>query len=276
MRNASAPPRYFGYGQGITFSPWRSDHFSHYGAQVISATVRHATYVLDEILDNDTDLTILEHPTATAGYTDLVFALCAWLGRPFSPRLRDSGDRQLYQLPPDATRSPRLDARLTGRIALPRLLERGELARVAGSRQRGYETAALLISRRQASPRQGQVTNLLQAYGRLSKTLFVLRSLEDNTLRRRVPAQLHKGEKLPHLRPFLFFVREGTVSQNYEEGQTTQAACLHLLTNAVLLWNPISMQAAREVLRPEGSPRQEEDLVHLWPTRFAHLHRFGH
>jgi TnpA family transposase len=39
---------------------------------VISATIRDATYVLDEILNNETDLTILEHTTDTAGYTDLL------------------------------------------------------------------------------------------------------------------------------------------------------------------------------------------------------------
>jgi TnpA family transposase len=47
-----------------------SDQFSQYGTKVISSTVRDATYVLDAILDNETDLTILEHTTDTAGYTD--------------------------------------------------------------------------------------------------------------------------------------------------------------------------------------------------------------
>jgi TnpA family transposase len=53
---------------------------------VISATIRDATYVLDEILNNETDLTILEHTTDTTGYTDLVFALFDLLGMQFSPR----------------------------------------------------------------------------------------------------------------------------------------------------------------------------------------------
>ena len=93
-----------------------------------------STYVLDAILDNETDLTILEHTTDTAGYTDIVFCLFDLLGMQFSPRLRDLGDRQLYKLKTDATIYPRLDARLTGRIDLPRLLERwDDLARVAGS-----------------------------------------------------------------------------------------------------------------------------------------------
>ena len=276
VRNARALPRYFGYGEGLTFYTWSSDQFSQYGTKVISSTVRDATYVLDEILNNETDLTILEHTTDTAGYTDLVFCLFDLLGMQFSPRLRDIGDRQLYKLTTDATIYPRLDTRLMGRIDLPRLLEKwDDLARVAGSLKRGYVTASLLISRLQAYPRQGQLTKLLQEYGRLVKTIFVLRYLEDEALRRRVHAQLNKGEKLHDLRKFLFFAREGVVSQKYEDGQANQAGCLNLLTNAVIVWNTVYMQAALDAIRREGYPVQEEDLAHLWPIRFAHIHRYG-
>jgi len=65
------------------------------------------------------------------------------------------------------------------------------------------------------------------------------------------------------------------VSQKYEEGQANQAGCLNLLTNAVVVWNTVYMQAALDALRGEGYPVQEEDLVHLWPMRFAHIHRYG-
>jgi TnpA family transposase len=276
VRNARALPRYFGYGQGLTFYTWSRDQFSQYGTKVISATIRDATYILDEILDNKTDLTILEHTTDTAGYTDLVFCLFDLLGMQFSPRLRDIGDRQIYKLKTDATIYPRLDARLTGRVDLTRPLERwDDLVRAAGSLKRGYVTASLLISRLQAYPRQGQLSKLLQEYGRLIKTLFVLRYLHDAALRRRVHAQLNKGEKLHDLRKFLFFAREGMVTQKYEEGQANQAACLNLLTNAMIVWNTVYMQAALDALRHEGYPVHEEDLAHLWPTRFVHVHRYG-
>jgi TnpA family transposase len=51
---ATALPRYFGYCKGVTFSTWTADQFSQYGTKVIPATVRDATYVLDEVLDNET------------------------------------------------------------------------------------------------------------------------------------------------------------------------------------------------------------------------------
>ena len=94
IRQATALPRYFRY-QGVTFYSWTSDQLSQYGTKVIPATVRDATYVLDAILDNETELTILEHATDTAGYTELVFALFDLLGLQFAPRLRDIGDQQL-------------------------------------------------------------------------------------------------------------------------------------------------------------------------------------
>lgn len=276
VRNARALPRYFGYGQGLTFYTWSRDQVSPYGTKVISSTIRDATYVRDAILDNETDLIILEHTTDTAGYTDLVCGLFDFLGMQFSPRWRALGDRPLYKLTTDATIYPRLDARLTGRIDLTRLLARwDDLARVAGSLKRGYVTASLLISRLQAYPRQGQLPRLLQEYGRLVKTIFVLRYLADGALRHRLRAQLNKGEKRHDLRNFLFFAREGMVSQPQEEGQRNQAACLNLLTNAVMVCNPVYRQAALETLQREGYPRQEEDLVHLWPSRFTHVHRYG-
>jgi hypothetical protein len=68
IRHATTLPRYFRY-QGVTFYSWTSDQLSQYGTKVIPATVRDATYVLDAILDNATELTIVEHATDTAGYT---------------------------------------------------------------------------------------------------------------------------------------------------------------------------------------------------------------
>ena len=53
-------PRYFGYGRGVTFYTWTSDQFSQYGAKPIASPLRDATYVLDEILGNETELQILE------------------------------------------------------------------------------------------------------------------------------------------------------------------------------------------------------------------------
>ena len=177
VRNATALPRYFGYGRGVTFYTWTSDRFSQYGTEVIPATMRDATYVLDEVLDNETESTILEHTTDTAGYTDLVFALFDPLGLQFSPRIRDLGDQRLDRLDREGV-YPNLGPRLKRRIRRDLTLQRwDDLLRVAGSLKRGRATASLLIARLQSFRRQNALIRALQEYGRLVKTIFILRYL---------------------------------------------------------------------------------------------------
>ena len=95
---ARAVSRYFGRGRGVTFYVWTSDQHTHYATRVVRTTVRDATYVLDGILDNQTELPIEKHTTDTAGYSDIIFALFDLLGLQFAPRLAGLPDRRLYRL----------------------------------------------------------------------------------------------------------------------------------------------------------------------------------
>ena len=171
--NATSLPRYFGLGKGLTFYTWTSDQYSQYGSKVISSTVRDATYIRDEILDNQTDLPILEHTTDTAGYTELVFALFDLLGLQFAPRIRDLGAQRLYRLD-SQPRKEGAGTLLKGVVDRQRILQRwDDLLRVAGSLKLGWITASLLISKLQAGVRQNALTRALREYGPLVKTCFI-------------------------------------------------------------------------------------------------------
>ena len=63
---ARALSRYF-VDQGITSYTHVSDQHTTYGTQIIVSTERDATYTLDEILGNTTELPIVEHATDTHG-----------------------------------------------------------------------------------------------------------------------------------------------------------------------------------------------------------------
>ena len=275
IRNATPLPRYFGYGRGVTFYTWTSDQFSQYGTKVIPATVRDATYVLDAILDNETELSLVEHTTDTAGYTEIVFALFDLLGMQFAPRLRDLGDQHLYRLD-RGTAYPTLQPKLKGLIQQPLILARwDDMLRVAGSLKLGWVTASLFISKLQAYPRQNALTRVLQEYGRLIKTIFILRYLESEPYRRTINRQLNKGEALHALRRFLFFANEGIIRRRQEEAQTNQAQCLNLLTNAVVVWNTLYMERVLDALAQEGGRIDKADIALLSPARSAHLNPYG-
>ena len=67
-QTATAIPRYYGFGTALTFYTWTSDQSSQYGSKPTPSTVRDSTYVLDGVLDNETELPIAEHTTDTAGF----------------------------------------------------------------------------------------------------------------------------------------------------------------------------------------------------------------
>ena len=273
--NATALPKYFGLGRGLTFYTWTSDQYSQYGSKVISSTVRDATYVLDEILDNETDLPILEHTTDTAGYTEIVFALFHLLGLQFAPRIRDLGAQHLYRLdaPPQKEGAGIL---LKGLVRSGSIVEQwDELLRVAGSLKLGWVTASLLISKLQAGARENVLSRALRDLGRLVKTQFILQWIESEDYRRRIHRQLNKGEALHALRRFLFFAHEGKVQRRQADQQTNQVLCLNLVTNAIVTWNTLYMNAAIEQLRAEGSISPDVGLGHLSPALYGHINPYG-
>jgi TnpA family transposase len=274
-RNAVALPPYFGYGRGVTFYTWTSDQSNQYGVKVTISTLRDAPRVLDEILDNETELPIVEHTTDTAGFTELVFGLFDLLGLQFSPRIRDLGAQRLYRLD-RSTDYGSVELLLKGTINREVILRHwDDLLRVAGSLKLGWVTASLFVTKLQAHPRQNALARALQEYGRLAKTLFILRYLQSEDYRRRIQTQLNKGESLHALRQFLFFAHEGLVRQRQPEDQTNQASCLTLVTNAVVTWNTLYMMEDCSALRARGELIAEDDLVHLSPALFAHINPYG-
>src|SRR5919206_5317570 len=127
----------------------------------------------------------------------------------FAPRLRDLGDQQLDHLTREQRPrhlAPRINATIWQEVILRHW---DDLLRLAGSLKLGWVTASLFISKLQAYPQQNVLARALQEYGRLVKTLFILRDLQSEDYRRRINTQLNKGESLHALRDFLFVTASG-------------------------------------------------------------------
>jgi len=77
------------------------------------------------------------------------------------------------------------------------------------------------------------------------------------------------------LRRYLFVAQEGQIRKRHLEEQFTQAACLSLVTDAVIAWNTVYMWEAIEKLKREGHVIEEADMKHLSPARHVHLNVFG-
>lgn len=269
-------PHYFALRPFLTIYTWTSDQSSQFGTKPIRPTTRDSTYVLDEILGNESELPLLNHTVDTGGFTEVDFALFSLLGRGYWPRLRDIGDQQLYRLD-KSVKYPHVEPLLKATLNEKFMLDNyDEILRVAGSLQLGYVTASLFISKLQARPQQNILTRVLQEYGKLEKTIFILRYIQDPVFRRVINLQLNKGERVHELRQFIHFANEGKIRSHLEEEQINEVSCLNLVVNAIILWNTVYMQAIIEQLRKEGYQINDDDLRHLGPARHEHINPYGH
>ena len=255
-----------------------ADHYATYATKVVETNLRDATFVLDGIFgleERETLLDIAEHTTDTAGYADLVFALFDLVGLKFSPGLRDLADQRLWRL--DGTAAPTLvDALLRQRVSTERISEHwDDLLRIGASIAEGHVTSSLLISKLQAHPRKNQLAMALQEYGRLCKTLFILRYLQDPAYRKRVGRQLNKGESVNALRDTVLFAHHGNIRHRHLGDQAAQAACLSLVVNCVAAWNAKYLGHAVEQLQANGFSVADDDIAHLGPTMCEHINVHG-
>jgi hypothetical protein len=124
----------------------------------------------------------------------------------------------------------------------------------------------------QTKARPTKLARALEELGRLIKTLYLLRFIDDKAYRRRILIQLNRGEGRRQLARVVFHGKRGELRQRYREGQEDQLGALGLVVNAIVLWNTIYMNAALDQLRAEGFDVRDEDRVRLSPLLRPHQH----
>ncbi len=263
-------PRFYGYyDKAISVYTHVSDQYSVFNTLVISCSVREATYVLDGLLSNKTDINPEFHCTDTHGYTDHLFALCYLLGISFQPRLSDLPHQALYKMNKQDKYGP-LDVLFTGAADLQLVEEQWDtLVRVAASLKNGIAPAHVIIQR--LAGREDKVAKALQTLGRLVKTIYIFQYISDPELRRRVHFQLNRGESRHSLAKVIFFDNRGVFKTSDYEEIMNKASCLSLVSNAVLVWNTHHMQHIVERMRCEGYKVDDEILAKISPLSIKNI-----
>ncbi len=93
--------------------------------------------------------------------------------------------------------------------------------------------------------------------------------------RRRILTQLNRGEGRHKVARTICYGKRGEIRKAYREGQEDQLNALGLVTNAVILWNTLYMQAGLEHLQSEGADIQPDDRARLSPLQHRHLNVLG-
>ncbi len=242
--NAGPNRKYFGNNRGITRYNFVSDQYSGFHGIVIPGTLRDSIFVLEGLLEQETGLNPTEIMTDTAGASELVFGLFWLLGYQFSPRLADAGASVFWRMDHDADYGVLNDIARGQSDPRKIVLQWDEMIRTAGSLKLGKVQVSVLVRSLLKSERPSGLTQAIIEVGRINKTLYLLNYIDDEDYRRRILTQLNRGESRHAVARAICHGQKGEIRKRYTDGQEDQLGTLGLVTNAVVLWNTIYMQAA--------------------------------
>ena len=204
-----------------------------------------------------------------------LFGIFHLLGYQFSPRIADVGGARFWRVDPRADYGV-LDELAAKKVNVRLIAEHwDDLLRLAGSLKLGLVRAAGLTRTLQTNERPTKLARALQELGRMVKTLYLLRFIDDESYRRRILTQLNRHEGRHRLARMIFHGKRGELRQRYREGQEDQLGSLGLVTNIVVLWNTIYIDAALDRLRAEKYDVRLEDVARLSPLGHSHVNMLG-
>lgn len=95
--------------------------------------------------------------------------------------------------------------------------------------------------------RQHPIYQALKEYGRIHKTVYILRYLQDVALRQTIQKQLSKIEQSNRFSRAIFFANGGEMIYATREEQQIAEACKGLIKNAIICWNCLYFVAKNSV-----------------------------
>lgn len=193
--NANYSFRYFGKYQGVSVYTFLDERNLFWYSTVFSAAERESAYVIDGLMHNDVVKSDI-HSTDTHGYTEVIFGATHLLGFSYAPRIKNLKRQKIYifKTRRDVDRS-QWKVTPTGYIDAD-LIEQhwDEILRLIATIKLKEVTASKIFRRLNSYSKQHALYRALKAFGKITKSIFILRYVDEVELRQAIERQLNKIE----------------------------------------------------------------------------------
>jgi TnpA family transposase len=180
----------------------------------------------------------------------------------------DDADRELVE--------SKRRAHARGRIDLVRIERQWEdIQRIIGSIHAGAVRAYDVIRMLSRDGRPTPLGDAIAHYGRIAKSLHILRLADEPGYRRQIEAQANLQEGRHALVRKVFHGRYGQLYQRYLDGMEDQLGALGFVLNALVLFTTRYLDAALDKLRADGFEVRDEDVARLSPFTRHHINMLG-
>ena len=265
--------RYGGYG-GIGYYHV-SDRYIALMSHFTTCGTHEAIFILDGLLNNNSDI----QPDTVHGDTQAqslpVFALAHLLGIKLMPRIRNMKDLA-FSRAEAKHRCKNIEALFRDNIDWD-LIEKHlpEMMRIAVSIKLGLITSSSILRRLGTHNRKNPIYFAFRELGKVVRTKFMLEYLDDVEIRKTIQAATNKSEQFNRFVKLIFFGGEGIIAENVRHEQRKMVKYAHLAANLVILHNVNQMTRILRELEMEGVTLTAETLAGISPFRVGHLDRLG-
>ena len=236
--NANHSFKYFGKTKGASVVTFIDSRDLMWYSTVISSAEREAAYVIDGLMHNDVVKSDI-HSTDTHGYSEFVFGSTFFLGFEFAPRIKGQSKQKLVAF------KLKSDYEKKGYVLLPdarvkeAMIENqwDEILRFIATIQMKIATASQLFKRLNSYSHQHSLYKALKEFGKIPKSLFLLKYRDDCVFRQSIEAQLNKVESSNKFSKAISFGNNQEFVQSEKEEQEIAESCRRLIKNAIVCWN---------------------------------------
>ncbi|MBD9363791.1 Tn3 family transposase [Methylomonas fluvii] len=257
--NANYSFKYLGKDKGasaVTFIDMRG---LMWHSMVISSAEREAHYVIDGLMHNDVIKSDI-HSTDTHGYSEVIFASTYLLGFEFAPRIKGVGRQQLYAF------KHRKHYEEQGYLLLPDHYIRenqfedqwDDVLRFIATIRLKIATASQLFKRLNSYSKQHPLYRALKEFGKIPKSLFILKYCDILEFRQAIEKQLNKVESSNKFSKAVSFGHSSEFMQSEKEDQEIAEACRRLIKNAAVCWNYLYLS---QELATEKNEKRRAELI---------------
>lgn len=258
--NANYSFKYLGKEAGVSPYTFIDERHFLWHHTVISAAEREAAYVIDGLMHNDVVKSDI-HSTDTHGYSEIIFGALHLLGFSFAPRIKNLKRQQLYGFR-KRREYKQLDYALLpdGYIKEP-LIETqwDEILRFIATIKLKETTASQLFRRLNSYSKQHPLYQGLKEFGKIPKSDFILRLVDDVELRQAIEKQLNKGEGGNKFSKAISFGNNHDFLYGEKVEQEIAEGCRRLIKNAIICWNYVYL--SHKIAKEEDPERREKLLA---------------
>jgi len=264
--------RYGGYG-GLAYYH-TSDKYIALFSRFIPCGVWEAIYILDGLVENESEVEPEVVYADTQGQSVAVFGLAYLLGIELMPRIRNWKGLIFFR-PERDTEFEHIDALCSQTIDWA-LIQRHvpDMLRVALSVKQGRIRPSAILKRLGTYSRKNKLYFAFRELGRAVRTRFLLRYLNDAVLRANIQAAMNKSEQFF---AFLQWVSFGgdVITTNDRDEQRKRVKYMHLMANCLIYYTVLDLTRVVRQLGEQGEDVREECLARINPYLTEHINRLG-